>query len=54
MTCPDCSGRGYVEEKLRNLATLDYEWHTVPCHCDNGKIDLTDYKSDCGFIGGEQ
>lgn len=32
--CAACRGKGYHEAKIRNLGTLDYEWHTVPCdHC---------------------
>ncbi len=34
--CQRCRGTGLLEAQLKNLGTLDYEWHIIGCPmCDD-------------------
>jgi len=35
--CSECHGAGSVERKLKNLGTLEYNLHTIPCPTCKGK-----------------
>ena len=45
--CPECLGHKFVVKKLKNLGTLDWVEHTLPCDTCNGKgyIDKEDIES---------
>lgn len=40
-TCKNCDGKSFVEQKIKNLSNLDWEWHTVPCDLCHGKGYIT-------------
>lgn len=49
--CSTCDGRGMIEQKLKNLGTLNWDWHWVSCPvCE--QRDLNKTKGDLNDIMG--
>ena len=51
--CPECHGEKFIKEKLKNMGTLDYNEHLIPCPTCNGKgyISKEDHDSYLHSMG---
>lgn len=53
--CPECHGKKFVYKKLKNLGTLDWNEHLLPCDTCSGKgyitqKDIDAYRHRVGII----
>ena len=55
--CTQGDGKGYHSAMLKNLSTLNYEKHIVPCEqvgCHNGMVDTDEFYRQVGFLPEEK